>query len=147
MKTKVEQMIWILLAFLICGAFIWFLQSPTVIGMVAGVYVMVIGAFLGIDLKNMIKETKIKPAGDYKAMNKSRYIISVITMVLLCAESMALSKLFEKEVTAVYASVGVGALIVIGMVVSGIEANKGVTEKDNSWTKPIPIPKPDIPEE
>jgi len=132
MKIKVEQMIYLGLAFLLAGAFIWFLTGIGIVTAIAGVFVFVVGSFLGVDLVRMIRKTEEMPKGKFDKTDKWKYLVSMVFLILLTAEALFISRYFSRDMTGVFASVGVGAMVVVGLLISGIEANKVVTgEKAN----------------
>ena len=131
MKIKVEQAIYLGLAFLFAAAFMWFIQAPGIATAISGVFVFVVGSFLGVDLVRMIKDTKKLPKGEFEKADKWRYLMSMVFLVLLTAEAIVLAKLFGREVAGIYGTVGVGAMVVIGLLITGIEANKAVTNETN----------------
>jgi hypothetical protein len=110
------------------AGFIFFVQSGTVLTTISAGFVLIIGSFLGIDLAKMIKDTSALPSGKYKAMKKNRYILSLIFLAALCSEAFVVSKLFDRSLDGVYGSLGAGLMIVLGLLVSGIEANKIATK-------------------
>ncbi len=127
MKTKTMQMLVVALATVIMAAFIFFVESGTVLTIVSAGFVLIIGAFLGVDLANMIKETSLLPAGEYQDVDIFRYILSMAFLAFLCIEAIIVSRIYERSFDGIYASIGVGLMIVIGLFVGGIEANKNVT--------------------
>ena len=62
-------------------------------------------------------------------MNRHRYIIALIIFALLLIEAFIISSIFERDMNSLYLSFGVGFIIVIGGLVSGVEANKIVTDE------------------
>lgn len=127
MKVKTEQMLYLGLAFLFTGAFVWFLKMPGIVTAIAAAFVFITGAFLGVDLAQMIKKTAGMPKGEFDPVDKWRYIVALSFLGVLTAEAFAVSKLFERDLSGVYGSVGIGTMVVLGLLVSGIEANKVVT--------------------
>jgi hypothetical protein len=67
------------------------------------------------------------PPGSYKAINKHRYIISLAIFALLILEAFFLSSAYGRNCDSLYASFGVGFLIVVGGLVAAVEGNKIVT--------------------
>lgn len=129
MKVKTEQMIYLGLAFLFTGAFMWFLKLPGIVTAVAAAFVFITGSFLGVDLVQMVKKTAGMPKGMFDPVDKWRYIVSLAFLGVLTGEAFAISKLFERDMSGVYGSVGVGTMVVLGLLISGIEANKVVTNE------------------
>jgi hypothetical protein len=128
MRVKTEQMIYLGLAFLFTGAFMWFLKMPGIVTAVAAAFVFITGAFLGIDLAQMVKKTAGMPKGEFDPVDKWRYIVSLVFLGILTGEAFAISQLFERDMSGVYGSVGVGTMVILGLLISGIEANKVVTD-------------------
>ena len=60
-------------------------------------------------------------------INKHRYITSLIIFALLLIEAFALSSVYGRNCDSLYASFGVGFLIVVGVLVAAVEGNKIVT--------------------
>jgi hypothetical protein len=67
------------------------------------------------------------PPGLYKNINAHRYVISLCVFAVLLAEAFVISALFKREMNSLYLCFGVGFIIVIGGLISGIEGNKIVT--------------------
>jgi len=128
MRVKTEQMIYLGLAFLFTGAFMWFLKMPGIGTAVAAAFVFITGDFLGIDLAQMVKKTAGMPKGEFDPVDKWRYIVSLVFLGILTGEAFAISQLFERDMSGVYGSVGVGTMVILGLLISGIEANKVVTD-------------------
>ncbi len=129
MKVKYEQMIYVFIAAVIMAGAIFFVSSAIALTAVSASFVMIIGAFLSIDLAKMVKDTSGLPAGDFKPMKKCQYILSVILMTALCIEAFIISNKTGRSLDSIYGSLGVGLMIIIGMLVGGIEANKIATGK------------------
>ena len=129
--TKLEQLVWLFLGFLFTAGMLFFVKDSTVVVSLSVTFTTIVGVFLGIDIAVMIKKTSVMPDGDYKAINKTRYVISLVIFGLLIAEAIFMSVNFGRNSDALYASFGMGFLIVIGGLVAGIEGNKIVTCKKN----------------
>lgn len=127
MSTKKSQLLWLILAALFTGGMAWFIESGTAITAIAGVFTAVVGVFLGLDIAGMIRKTQLLRPGDYKNMNRSRYIAAIIIFGALLTEAFLLSGLYNRNMDSLYLCFGVGFIIVIGGMVSGIEGNKLVT--------------------
>jgi hypothetical protein len=126
-NTKTEQLVWLFIGVLFAAGMIFFVNDSTVMISLSVTLTSIIGVFLGIDIAVMIKKTSALPEGKYKAINKSRYIISLIIFALLIIEAFILSSIFSRNCDALYASFGVGFLIVVGGLVAAVEGNKIVT--------------------
>jgi hypothetical protein len=126
-NTKTEQLLWLLLGFLFTGGMLFFAKDSTVIIPLSITFTSIVGIFLGIDIAVMIKKTSALPGDEFKAINKQRYIISLFIFALLIAEAIFMSAAYNRNCDALYASFGMGFLIVIGGLVAGIEGNKLAT--------------------
>jgi hypothetical protein len=125
--TKKEQLLWLFLAFIFTAAMLFFVKDSTVIVSLSITFTSIIGVFLGIDIAVMIKKTSALPTGEYKAINKQRYITSLVLFALLLIEAFVLSSVYSRNCDALYASFGVGFLVVVGGLVAAVEGNKIVT--------------------
>jgi hypothetical protein len=126
-NTKTEQLIWLLVGVLFTGGMIFFVRDSTVMISLSVTLTSIIGVFLGIDIAVMIKKTSALPEGEYKPINKHRYITSLIIFSALIAEAILLSLVYGRNCDALYASFGMGFLIVLGGLVAAVEGNKAVT--------------------
>jgi hypothetical protein len=136
--TKTEQLVWLLLGYLFTAGMIFFVADSTVMVSLSITFTSIVGVFLGIDIAVMMKKTSALPEGDFKRINKSRYIMSLVIFALLIAEAIFMSAAFKRNCDALYASFGMGFLIVIGGLIQGFELNKLVTNgKENTMTGSI----------
>ncbi|MDR2734296.1 MAG: hypothetical protein LBC99_06565 [Spirochaetota bacterium] len=127
-NTKLEQTLWLLLAWGFTAGMIFFVTDSAVAASLSFTFTSVVGVFLGIDIAVMLKKTQALPGGEYKEINKPRYILGLAVFATLLAEAMYLSSSLGRECNSLYASFGMGFLIVIGGIMAGIEANKMATE-------------------
>jgi hypothetical protein len=127
-NTKTEQLLWLVVAVLITGGMIFFVKDSGAASALAATFTGVVGIFIGIDIAVLIKKTSALPAGEYKDINKSRYIMAVIIFALLLCEAFFISGYFGRNCDGLYTSFGMGILLVIGGLITGIESNKLVTD-------------------
>jgi hypothetical protein len=125
--VKKEQLSWLVVAAFFTAGMLWFMKDTSVATGIAWTFVGIIGTFIGVDLAVMLKKTAELPEGKYKEINKNRYIISLVIFALLLVEAFVLSGLFDRQCDGLYASFGMGFLVVIGGLVTGVEANKAIT--------------------
>jgi hypothetical protein len=130
MSTKKIQIFWLVLATIFVAGIVWFVADSLTVTAIAGAFTGVLGIFLGIDILTMLHKTKELPPGLYKEMNQHRYIIALCVFGALLGEAFVISALYEREMNSLYLCFGVGFVIVIGGLVSGIEGNKIVTGKE-----------------
>jgi predicted tellurium resistance membrane protein TerC len=127
MKTKGIQIFWLILATVFVAGIVFFVADTLAVTAIAGTFTGVIGIFLGVDILTMIHKTRNLPPGLYKEMNQHRYVIALCVFTLLLIEAFVISALYGRELDSLYLCFGVGFVVVIGGLVSGIEGNKIVT--------------------
>jgi hypothetical protein len=137
-NTKAEQLIWIIVATVFTGAMIFFIKDSSVVSALGTTFTGIIGVFIGLDIAVLIKKTSAMPDGCYKSINKHRYIAALIIFSLLMIETFTLSGIYKREYDSLYASFGMGFLIVIGGLVAAVEGNKIATGEgpQEETTKP-----------
>jgi glucan phosphoethanolaminetransferase (alkaline phosphatase superfamily) len=109
---------------------VWFVTDSLTVTAISGAFTGVLGIFLGLDIMTMIHKTKELRAGQYKKVNTHRYIISLCVFAALLAEAFVISAKYQREMNSLYLCFGVGFIIVIGGLISGIEANKVATDEN-----------------
>jgi hypothetical protein len=127
--TKTEQLIWLFIGFLFTAGMLFFVKDSAVTVSLSVTFTSIVGVFLGLDIAVMIKKTSALPTGEYKSINKHRYITSLVIFSLLIAEAFILSSAYGRNCDSLYASFGIGFLIVVGGLVTAVEGNKIVTDK------------------
>jgi Na+/phosphate symporter len=127
METKKMQVVWLIIATVFVAAMIFFVTDSLAVTSISGAFTGVLGIFLGLDIMNMIHKTRELPPGSYKAINKHRYILSLCVFGALLTEAFFISFNFEREMNSLYLCFGVGFIVVIGGLISGVEGNKIVT--------------------
>jgi ethanolamine transporter EutH len=95
----------------------------------AGTYTAVIGIFLGVDLAAMVHKTHNLKPGDYKEICISKYLSAMFLFCVLILRTFLVQREFDRQLNGLYLCFGVGFLIVIGGLVTGIEANKIATDQ------------------
>ena len=128
-KVKIEQIVWLLLGAIFTAGMLYFVKDSTTCTSIAWAFTGIVGTFIGIDLAVMLKKTAELPSGQYKQINKHRYIMSLIIFAILMIEAFILSGKFSRNVDGLYASFGMGFLVIIGGLVAGVEGNKMITDK------------------
>jgi len=128
-NTKTGQILWLILATLFVAGILWFVKDSLAITAISGAFTGVVGIFLGIDILTMIHKTKELAPGCYKEINMHRYVVSLFVFAALLAEAFAISGIFKREMNSLYLCFGVGFLIVIGGLISGVETNKIFTDE------------------
>jgi ribulose 1,5-bisphosphate carboxylase large subunit-like protein len=129
MSIKKLQVFWLILATLFVGGMVWFVKDSLTVTSISGAFTGIIGIFLGVDILTMIHKTKEMKKDDFKHVNMHRYVISLCVFAVLLAEAFVISGLYEREMNSLYLCFGVGFIIVIGGLISGIEGNKIATDE------------------
>ena len=129
MTTKKIQVFWLIFATLFVAGIIWFVTDSLTVTTISGTFTGILGLFLGVDILTMIHKTRELNPGFYKEMNMHRYVISLCVFVILLIEAFIISGLYNREMNSLYLCFGVGFLITIGGLISGIESNKIVTDE------------------
>jgi hypothetical protein len=125
--TKLEQLVWLITGFLFTAGMIFFISDKTVVVSLSITFTSIVGVFLGVDIAVMIKKTSALPQGEFKCINKHWYITGLVIFALLLIEAFVITGLFGRNCDALFASFGMGFLIVIGGLVAAVEGNKIVT--------------------
>ena len=133
--TKTEQLIWLIVSTLFTGFMIYFVKDSGTVSALAATFTGIVGIFIGLDIAVMIKKTSAMQGGDFKRMNKQRYIAAFIIFAVLLIEAFFISSFFGRNCDSLYTSFGLGFLFVIGGIINGIEGNKIVTNEE-----PPPVP-------
>ena len=128
--TKKIQVFWLILATFFVAGMLWFVTDSLTVTALASSFTGVLGIFLGVDIINMLHKTKELKAGFYKKMNMHRYILALCVFAILLTEAFIISGMFNREMNTLYLCFGVGFIIVIGGLISGIECNKIATKPD-----------------
>jgi len=128
--TKKEQLLWLVISTLFIAGMIFFIQDSGATAALAATFTAIVGIFIGLDIAVMIKRTSTMSNGDFKSINKSRYIAAFIIFSGLLMESFIISAVQDRNCDSLYTSFGMGFLIVIGGLISGIEGNKIVTNPE-----------------
>jgi uncharacterized membrane protein (DUF4010 family) len=139
-NTKYEQIIWLYIATAFTAGMIFFVVDNTVVLALSTTFTAIVGTFLGIDIALMIKKTQNLPRGQYKKINKHRYIISLIIFSLLMLEAFFINSYFGRNCDSLYGTFGMGFLIVIGGLIAGVEGNKIVTDNHKKLINPLEKP-------
>lgn len=128
---KILKIVFLLLAALLMGTVIMLLDQSSVIDSMATSFFIVVNAFLGVDMASMIKESKSLPKTKYKSMHLYRYVLSLVLMLVLFV-----MVIYRKESSGIESVVAMsafsgGSMIIIGMIITGLEANKIASKSGN----------------
>lgn len=126
---KIERIILLFVISLVVGFGIWFLrENTTCIVILSTVFVGGVGAFLGLDLIKMIKETKVLPGDDYKPMKKWKYYLSAVLFLLEIANCVWITYYYQIDVQIATGLFVAGIGIVLGIMMNGLQANAIATD-------------------
>jgi hypothetical protein len=126
-NTKAEQLLWIVIATVFEMFMVFFIKDSGVVSTLAATFTGIIGVFIGLDIAVLIKKTSSLPGGCYKEINKHRYIAALMIFSALMIETFVISGVYGRNYDSLYASFGMGFLVVIGGLVAAVEGNKIVT--------------------
>lgn len=127
MPKKHKQFALVILAFLITAACIALLESPQVIGAMAGAFLTVVGAYTALDLRAVVQHTGALPSGSYAVADKWKYYMGILLLTLLFALCAAKQHLYEIDLDLAFGFLGPGIVVIIGFVIAGLKANKAAT--------------------
>jgi len=124
--TKAGQLFGLIVATIFTGGMIFFIKDTGSSSAIAVTFTGIVGVFIGLDIMLMIKKTSAMPVG-YKAINMHRYIAGLFIFSTLLIEAFVISAMFDRNCDSLYTSFGMGFLIIIGGLITGVEGNKIVT--------------------
>lgn len=127
-KTKAGQLLGLVISTVFTGFMIYFIKDSSSASAIAITFTAIVGTFVGLDIAGMIKKTHTMPEG-YKPINSHRYIAGLIIFSALLIESFIISGFFNRNCDSLYTSFGMGFLVIIGGLITGIEGNKIATHK------------------
>ena len=121
---KVLKVFFIVLAAVLMGSVIMFLNEASVVDTMASSFFVVINAFLGVDMVSMIKESKALPKTQYKDMHLYRYIICLIIMLILFGLVIYRKETADIQSLVAMSAFSGGSMLIIGLIITGLESNK-----------------------
>jgi len=124
MPKNHKQLSLVIMAFLITATAITLLDSPQVIGAMAGAFLTVAGAYTALDLRAVVKNTGSLPSGSYAMADKWKYYIGILLLSLLFALCLVKQQLYETNLDLAFGFLGPGIVVIIGFVIAGMKANK-----------------------
>lgn len=89
-------------------------------------YVSVLGAFLGIDMANTLKTTKLLPDGEFKPLHEDRYIFSAISTFLLLVTCIIMQK-NQIDLNSTVSILVSGLFSIATLYIASLEGNKFFT--------------------
>jgi len=89
--TKKEQLLWLIVSTLFIAGMIYFVKDTGTTSALAATFTTIVGIFIGLDIAVMIKKTSAMSNGDFKSINKSRYITAFAIFSFLLLESFFIS--------------------------------------------------------
>jgi len=135
-NTKAGQLVGLIFAAIFTGAMIFFIKDTSSASAIAVTFTGIVGVFIGLDIALMIKKTSSMPSG-YKEINTQRYVAGLVIFSVLLIEAFFISAMYSRNCDTIYTSFGMGFLIIIGGLISGVEGNKIATQN------PEPEPEPE----
>jgi membrane-bound metal-dependent hydrolase YbcI (DUF457 family) len=134
--TKIQQLLGLIIATIFTGFMIFFVKDSGSASALAVTFTGIVGIFIGLDIAVMIKKTSAMPEGSFKTINRQRYIAALVIFSALLVEAFFISGFYERNCDSLYTSFGMGFLIVIGGLITGVEGNKIVTGRQGSTPPP-----------
>lgn len=104
------------------------LLCPQVCGACSVFYVSILTSFLGMDVINMIKSTKLLPPGEYKELKIGRYVVSSISYAVLLGAGFYMTKKTGVNLDSMFSVFLSAVFLMIGILIGGLEGNKLVTK-------------------
>jgi hypothetical protein len=129
--TKKEQLLMLIIATVFTGFMIYFVKDSGAASALGATFTGIVGVFIGLDIAVMLKKTSAMPTGEFKQINKQRYITALVIFSSLMVETFIISGM-GRNCDSLYTSFGLGFLVVIGGLIAGIEGNKIVTGETKS---------------
>jgi len=139
-NTKAGQLVGLIFAAIFTGAMIFFIKDTSSASAIAVTFTGIVGVFIGLDIALMIKKTSSMPTG-YKEINTQRYVAGLVIFSVLLIEAFIISAMYSRNCDTLYTSFGMGFLIIIGGLISGVEGNKIATQSDEPKPEPEAEPK------
>jgi len=111
-----------ILSTLLMGASIIFM--PEVADNLSSIYLITIGAFLGIDLATTLVKTKKLPDGDFKVLKKDRYIVTALMSTILTAMALYMKENHGASLLDTITMLSVTLMGIGAMYIGALEGNK-----------------------
>ena len=121
---KVGEWALVLVAVVVMVVCVLVFTDANVLGPISASFLVVMGAWLGVDMGRMLKETGAKPDGEFKPMHTPRYLFSIVAFVALFILAYRVSQSKQVAMTATLSVFGSGSMLMIGLLITGIEGNK-----------------------
>ncbi len=104
------------------------LFCPQVCGACSIFYVSILTSYLGMDVINMIKSTKLLPPGEFRELKIGRYVVSSISYAVLLGAGFYMSKKTGVNLDSMFSVFLSAVFLMVGILIGGLEGNKLVTE-------------------
>lgn len=124
---KHAQLLLVVTAFFVTGFAIGALTSPPVIGLMAGAFLTVVGAYTALDLRAVVKSTGELPAGTFAVAERWKYFLGIALLLFLFGVCLIKQVLYDLQLDLAYGFLGPGAVTIIGFVIAGMKMNKAAT--------------------
>lgn len=117
----------VVLAFVISAAIVLLSGNSIVAGAISGAFLGVVGAYIALDLRALVKSTGMLPQGQFVVANKWKYMLGIALIGGLFIVCLIKERTSNIQHEMAYGILGPGAIAIIGVMVSGIKANKAAT--------------------
>jgi hypothetical protein len=117
----------LILAAVVTGLSIWFLDSSQVIGAMAGAFLAAASAYTALDLRAIVKATGQLPAGEYAKADEWKYWVVTATMAALFVLTLVKQEQSRINLELAIGLFGPGTVGVLAILIAGMKANKAAT--------------------
>lgn len=127
---KIERMVYVVIGCVLMGLALYLLKyNQTALEIVSASFMGMIGGFLGVEMAVMLNRTSNLPKGEYEPAHKGRYIFSVVAFLALLIETLYIESHFYVSLGITSGNFLAGSMLVIGLLVSGLSANRIVQDQ------------------
>jgi len=122
---RAEKMIFYIFASVLMASIIIFL--PQLADGVIPTYLLILGAYVGIDVGIILKKTNALPEGQFKEVNKVPYFVTIAITGILFGIALFMNKKFEAPVTGSLTILSTSVFLVISAYLGVLQGNKLLT--------------------
>ena len=122
---KKEKMAFYILSSMLMGIILIFL--PEIADNTVPTYLLILGAYVGIDVGVILKQTNSLPSGEYKEVKRSVYFISIFFTFALFITALVMAKGFNAPVTGSLSILSMSIFFVISAYLGVLQGNKLLT--------------------
>lgn len=124
MVTFQKYFVYIISTILMAASIIF---MPSISDTLSSIYMLTIGAFLGIDLATTILKTKALPEGEFKPLKKDRYLVCSIMSSILITLALIVEKKMNVVLIGTLTTMSMTLMAIGALFIAGLESVKMVT--------------------